>query len=82
MNLNIKTVILEKDAESHPFAKRAVERLPDSCSVLGQEEIPPQAAREEFDFDKNTLRLLSSRYFFADDPVRRAVAAQCAKSRS
>jgi spore photoproduct lyase len=59
LNLNIKTVILEKDAESHPFAKRAVERLPDSCSVLGQEEIPPQAAREEFDFDKNTLRLLS-----------------------
>jgi spore photoproduct lyase len=73
MILDIKTAVLEREAQKYPFAQRAVEQLRGSCPVTvepqGQEPVAPLAPRNqpqfqqrpdhEFDLDKKTLRLLS-----------------------
>lgn len=58
MNFKIKRFILEKDAEKHPFALRAAEQLRDSLPVRSNGELPSQG-NDEFDMDKQTLRLVS-----------------------
>lgn len=58
MSFDIKTVILEKEAEAHPFAQRAVERLRRSFRVKSDEQLPSWGFTES-GTDKQTLRLLS-----------------------
>ena len=58
MNFKIKTTILEKGAEEYSFAQRIVDKLRISCPA--QEDQAPAARRfDEFDLDKETLRLIS-----------------------
>lgn len=57
MNFKIKKAVLEKDAENYPFAQRAVERLQCFSSVRATDGLPPKGD-DEFDLDKETLRLL------------------------
>jgi spore photoproduct lyase len=58
MNFNIKTAVLEREAQKYPFAQRAVEQLRRSCPVT-MDETFRQSTIDEFDLDKRTLRLLS-----------------------
>ncbi len=57
MNFMIKKAVLEKDAENYPFAQRAVERLQGFSPVRATDGLPPKGD-DEFDRDKETLRLL------------------------
>jgi spore photoproduct lyase len=58
VNLRIKTAVLEKDAEKYPFAQRVVEQL-GASNVTSADEARPMQRRDEFDLDKETLRLVS-----------------------
>jgi len=58
MNFKIKATILEKDAEKYPFAHRALEQLQSICSVMGDQVLPVHRS-DEFNLEKETLRLIS-----------------------
>jgi spore photoproduct lyase len=57
MNFKIKSVVLEKDAESYAFAQRAMQGLQGSCAVMRDNEAPVLNP-DPFDMDKQNLRLL------------------------
>jgi spore photoproduct lyase len=58
MNFKIRATILEKEAEQYSFARRAVEEL-QSSSLLKGDQALPACKSDEFNLDKETLRLLS-----------------------
>ena len=58
MNFKIKTVILEKEAEKHPFALNAAQGFQRTGRMSGDDAVPRQKSGD-FGPDKETLRLLS-----------------------
>ena len=59
MNLRIKTAVLEKDAEKYSFAQRAIKQFHGSNVGVSADEAQPTQRLDEFDLDKETLRLVS-----------------------
>jgi len=58
VNLKIKTTILEKGAEAYPMAQRAMRRLQDSGVTVKREDGTCPGTPEEFQLDKETIRLM------------------------
>jgi spore photoproduct lyase len=58
MNLKIKTIIVEKDAEKYPLAQKVVARLQGFSTVKGEDETC-SCRSEEFRLDKESLRLIA-----------------------